>query len=398
MPHSDVTDVIVPQTVLDEVRHNKLATHKRLRALISDEARRFVVFSNVFHRATHTERKAGESANDCNDRAIRNAALWLQAQLGEEGPEVVLLTDDADNRRRAKAEGLAAMRVAEYAAVRTDAPQLLDLVARTPQDAEGGGGGRESGVRYAAHLPLSRLQQGLKDGSYHQGKLAISRHSSNVGSLFVSTLPGHNSIRVAGKDHLNRAMDGDVVVVKLLPQDQWGDEKKGAGEAVPAVEEEPGEGGEGGGAMPFATDMETAAETGYAEQETGSAAAKAKPSAGGRACGVVVGIVRRGWRPYVCVLEPDSSAGGGHSFLVEPVEKKIPKISITTRQAEILIGKLLVVSIDCWEANHRNPTGHYVRTIGQVGETAAETTAILLTHEVNTAPFSGTCGIALTQP
>ena len=74
----------------NQVRHNKLATYKRLRALIADEARRFVVFCNVFHRATHCERRAGESANDANDRAIRTAALWLSAQLREDtsGPQV----------------------------------------------------------------------------------------------------------------------------------------------------------------------------------------------------------------------------------------------------------------------------------------------------------------------
>ena len=35
-------DVIVTQTVLDEVRHNKISVHKRLRALIADEKRRFL--------------------------------------------------------------------------------------------------------------------------------------------------------------------------------------------------------------------------------------------------------------------------------------------------------------------------------------------------------------------
>ena len=35
-------DVIVTQTVLDEVRHNKISVHKRLRSLIADEKRRFL--------------------------------------------------------------------------------------------------------------------------------------------------------------------------------------------------------------------------------------------------------------------------------------------------------------------------------------------------------------------
>ena len=67
-------DVIVLQTVLEEVRHNKISVHKRLRAIISDEQRRFHVFSNEFHRETFTARAVGETPNDRNDRAIRNAA------------------------------------------------------------------------------------------------------------------------------------------------------------------------------------------------------------------------------------------------------------------------------------------------------------------------------------
>ena len=78
----------------------------------------------------------------------------------------------------------------------------------------------------------------------------------------------------------------------------------------------------------------------------------------------------------------------GGQYLVEPLEQRIPKINIATRQPEMLVGKLLLVTCDFWEPQHRFPTGHYVRTIGKVGDTSAESEAILLEHEVNTAPFS----------
>lgn len=47
-----------------------------------------------------------------------------------------------------------------------------------------------------------------------------------------------------------------------------------------------------------------------------------------------------------------------------------------------------MVALDFWEPDHRYPTGHYVRTLGVVGDTNAESEAILMEHEVNTAPFS----------
>jgi len=88
----------------------------------------------------------------------------------------------------------------------------------------------------------------------------------------------------------------------------------------------------------------------------------------------------------VCVLDPDSGLGG--NYLAEPLDQRVPRINISTRQAESLGGKLLVVALDFWEPDHRYPTGHYVRTLGVVGDTNAESEAILMEHEVNTAPFS----------
>lgn len=49
-----------------------------------------------------------------------------------------------------------------------------------------------------------------------------------------------------------------------------------------------------------------------------------------RACAEVVGIVKRAWRPLVCVLEPDSAIG--NQYLVEPLDVRFPKINICTRQ------------------------------------------------------------------
>ena len=192
-----------------------------------------------------------------------------------------------------------------------------------------------------------------------------------------------------------------------LPKSEW----KRAGERRLSERETGGADGEEGGsapvgAQPFAADFETAVETEWGDEGGGGDGGSAGGGGGaaggsgvkrdggggaadgdGKACGVVMGIIKRGWRPYVCVLDPESGLAGG-SYLVEPQDMRIPRINITTRQPDTLSGKLLVVSVDFWEAQHRFPTGHYVRTIGAVGDTRAESDAILLEHEVNTAPFS----------
>lgn len=51
------------------------------------------------------ERVRGESANDRNDRAIRTAAHWYAAHLAaEQNADVVLLTNDRENKKRALME------------------------------------------------------------------------------------------------------------------------------------------------------------------------------------------------------------------------------------------------------------------------------------------------------
>jgi len=70
-------------------------------------------------RETYIKAEAGESPNDRNDRAIRVAAAWYAARLPK--MRVVVLTNDADNRRRALEAGLLAMTVQ----ARTRAPAGL---------------------------------------------------------------------------------------------------------------------------------------------------------------------------------------------------------------------------------------------------------------------------------
>ena len=67
-------------------------------------------FSLFLIRDTYIERCPGEKTNDRNDRAIREATLWYQNHLknNDDAAMVVLLTNDADNRTKAKDGGLIA--------------------------------------------------------------------------------------------------------------------------------------------------------------------------------------------------------------------------------------------------------------------------------------------------
>jgi exosome complex exonuclease DIS3/RRP44 len=102
--------------------------------------------------------------------------------------------------------------------------------------------------------------------------------------------------------------------------------------------------------------------------------------------GRVVGIVKRAWRQYCGSLAPEEEAlassgvvgvqdGGlaSSSALFVPVDPKIPRIRIDTRQRSSLADKRLVVAVDSWDAASKYPRGHYVRTLGPIGDKATET-------------------------
>jgi len=142
-----VNHVVVPYTVLQEVRNRHKGTYARLRSLCrvdaEDEcerakmqaeldqaalrpqsgfqvkdmssarnARRFYVFPNEFFRETYVERRVEESQNDRNDRAIRRVAHWYKRHVV--GPETLLLTADRACRQKAVADGLAALTAREF--------------------------------------------------------------------------------------------------------------------------------------------------------------------------------------------------------------------------------------------------------------------------------------------
>lgn len=112
-------DVIVLQTVLEEVKNRSLPLYHRLIALTKNEGKRFYVFFNEFRQETYVPRDVGETINDRNDRAVRKSVQWYNQHLTEavaakskkatRVPSVVMITDDKENLRKAKSENIPAL-------------------------------------------------------------------------------------------------------------------------------------------------------------------------------------------------------------------------------------------------------------------------------------------------
>uniref|UniRef100_A0A6N2NEN3 PIN domain-containing protein n=1 Tax=Salix viminalis TaxID=40686 RepID=A0A6N2NEN3_SALVM len=221
-----IEDVVLLSVVLQEVKNKNSSVYGRIRNLIDSPARRFVVFSNEFHRHTYVQTMAGESPNDRNDRAIRVAARWYQSHLGE-AVKVLLITNDRENNRKATEEGVSAETIESYVKS-LGQPALLDLLVQpasedvTMEEVEDMRPSKRK-VVYPEHKPMSEITSGLTKVIYHQGKLRVNRY--NPFEAYVGSESIGDEIIIYGRGNMNRAFDGDVVAVELLPQDQWNEEK-----------------------------------------------------------------------------------------------------------------------------------------------------------------------------
>ncbi|KAI1079552.1 RNB-domain-containing protein [Whalleya microplaca] len=381
-------DVVILQTVLEELRNRSLPLYNRLIGLTKSEDKRFYVFFNEFRLETYVTREHDETINDRNDRAVRQAVKWYNEHLalnkGKRIPATVMLTDDRANIEKAKKDGIPATTLRDYISGLEDADRLLDMIAESQE--RGISRGKAAEFLYPEYFTMSKMMTGVKGGVLHQGIFNVSPYNYLEGSIKVPAFP--KALLVLGRDNINRAVDGDVVVVEVLPQDQWKEPSTKIIEEEAITKNENADNEEGGD---FVTERERRALQEEVKKTQGlSTEGRPQPTA------KVVGVIKRNWRQYVGHVDPSSvseSAKQGRkqeSVFLIPMDKKVPKIRIRTRQAGDLIGKRILVTIDSWDRESRHPVGHFVRSLGELETKAAETEALLLEHDVQYRPFPKT--------
>ncbi|KJZ76643.1 Exosome complex exonuclease dis3 [Hirsutella minnesotensis 3608] len=380
-------DVIILQTVLEELRNRSLPLYNRLTGLTKSEDKRFYVFFNDFRLETYVNREADESVNDRNDRAIRQAVKWYGDHLArtkaKKIPTIIMLSDDQDNLRKARAQGLTASTLADYVGGLEDGERLLDMVA----ESQGRGGFKKAApMLYPEYYTLSKMMTGVKAGLMHQGIFNVSPYNYLEGSIKVPAFP--KPLLVLGRESINRAVDGDVVVVELLPQDKWKEP------STKIIEEETitrNENADAEDRDDFVSDKER-----RALQEEVKRTQKSSSEGNPQPTAKVVGVIKRNWRQYVGHIDPSSASKSSSqgrkqdSVFLIPMDKKVPKIRLRTRQVSELLGKRLLVTIDAWDRDSRHPVGHLVRSLGELETKAAETEALLLEWDVQYRPFPKT--------
>lgn len=355
-------NVILLTTVLDEVKHKSPSTFKRIREIINDKTRNFYVFVNEHHKDTYVERKRGESINDRNDRAIRVATSWYDKHLAnsqkqsKEKIRVVLISDDVANREKAKYNTICVASIEEYLHSLVDHQNLLDKLSKKNIDFES-----TKNALFPAHLTIVEIHNGIKNGKYYQGSFMASRENYLEGSVNLENFD--KAILIQGRESLNRAVDGDIVAIEILPEEQW----SAPSEIILQEDEnDPGD---------------------VLEEETELLPQKKVSNVEKNPTGRIVGIIRRKWRQYCGILQQHPIKGSSRHIFI-PADRKIPKVRVETRQAEKLQLQRILVAIDSWPRYSRYPLGHFVRSLGPLGNKETENEVVLLEHDVPHSKFS----------
>ncbi|RHZ52885.1 hypothetical protein Glove_456g19 [Diversispora epigaea] len=366
--HPAIHNVIIMQTVYEELRHLNLSIYHQLRTLINESNRHFFVFSNEHHRLTYIERLKGESPNDRNDRAIRSAVGWYSSHLkrapnGNKKIDVVLLTDDVANKKKTIAEGLLAYSVKEYVKGMTDYPELVEMLGNE------GRFGKDRKVPFDDHLTANKIESGIKSGKLLQGTLNISMHNYLEGSIQSFVDGVETQIMILGRSRLNRAIQGDIIAVELLPKSEW---TKSPTAVILEEEEE-------------TTELNDETMSQYSQSS--ESVKKLQPT------GKVVGIIKRNRKYHCGFINPKSVKGPATSNMAEnvsisPLDRRIPKLTIRTRQAHKLMNQRTLIAIDSWPKHLKYPLGHFVRALGPAGDKSTETEVLLLEHDIPHQEFS----------
>lgn len=386
MESKSFCNIVVLQTVLEEVRNRSPSIYQRVRALVNRPEKRFFVFSNEHHRECFAGDKSvqtaaeSESDNDRNDRAIRLATAWYQKHLNSvysesDGVKAILLTNDFGNREKALAEGAKAFslrQLAEFIPIESGRLGIQDMLeAKNYDEQQQPDGKRSAGVgdfEYPEHLSESVLKEGVASGKFIRGTLQVSPFNPFKGSVSTGFDGELSTINLPDRIHLNRAIQGDSVVIEVLKKSDWIGEDHGM--TVDPDEEETRK-------NPSAiVDGEVTV------NDEGVAALKA--------VGRVVGILNRKYRAYVGSIDRSAVREDApvQNLLFFPMDRRIPRIRIRTRQAVNLVGKRILVCVDGWERGDKSPSGHFVKDLGMAGDRATEIAAILLEHDVSTLPFT----------
>lgn len=358
-----VYNLVLCDTVYKETKRLEPRLQSRLLSMIRDAQRSTIVFSNENHASTVDSKLSGESDGDFNDRLIRKVVYFFASKLF--GVRVVFLSEDTECLARfAKEEaqqrtGAVAMRMNQFAAsIAIRYPTFSDSLHFSVGSARV----QPNERLFEEYKSKDEMDVGLRSKKYYQGVLRTGARGEDVvqsSVLLPELIRDGEPVRakILDESSINRGIDGDLVCVETFP-------------------------------MPPAED-------GMLNQY------------GAR----VVGMVRKTWRAYAGTIIDEANVededladmdaeelGGMQTMTFLPIDVKIPKILIRSRNRQALQKDRLVVQMDAWDSASKFPTGHVVQSLGPIGDNETETRCALFEYDIPTSEFSSAVMDCLPSP
>jgi len=142
--------------------------------------------------------------------------------------KIVLLSDDAENLRLAKQQGLSAFNCRQYVES-LNKPELVDRIAAKEEEKNTELNEKQltdvtrknKHIIFPEHKKLSDIQMGLKSGRLFQGSFQASRDNYLEANVFLHDNEKYPQLFIQGYKNLNRAVHDDIVAVELLPETEW---------------------------------------------------------------------------------------------------------------------------------------------------------------------------------
>ena len=287
-----------------------------------------------------------------------------------------------------------------------------------------------SGLRKRAfppHWDADAIDAGLEDGDLMRGTIRVSSKRPDEATVRVGkeTRDGDDgdddgdgdgedggAHRGAhGRDLLiptrtlrNRALDGDVVAVRLLPRSRWVMIDTGSSDAVGSDGASDSETGEESDEADSDDVTEDAGEESDKKDGVSRPPADSIPGPRGSSrrrrrlapAAEVVGVLRRRGVDIVATIaehDDDDDDGSGRSgkqndkmdkngALAIPMDRRFPRVRLLTRRARELRGQRLITRVTRWSAYSKHPEARVVKALGPAGDLAAETAAVLAECDV----------------
>ena len=271
---------LILQTVLQELQHLNTSVYQRLLQMVKDENHSVVFYANEFSSETTSRRASNESVNDWKDRLIRRSVAFFSSLTANTSSSVIMISNDKGNRSKAEEEGIQNLGIFQY--ISKYYPEQLDLVGLDEHGALSSSSSSGGSDDVEEHLSVDEISAGLKACKYYRGVIRVKRKDWTDCYAVIFVDGERKSVSIKGAKLVNRAVDGDVVALKVLEQ-EFGESETNR---MNAIKEKIGEEVNGEEGLSYEASLPCPAQ--------------------------VVGIIRRNWRQYAGSLAPAQAMEGSH--------------------------------------------------------------------------------------